>query len=150
VVVRFLETLERFREKITSIGVVTPFRAQVNALRKSLKEEWNPWVQVDTVERFQGAEKEVIFISLPVSSPRLLPFIQSFPPEPLVEEGILVDRKLNVALTRAREHLVILGVPHILSRSPVYRELLNCITQKGGYLKDREILETLGIPNLSD
>jgi superfamily I DNA and/or RNA helicase len=49
------------------------------------------------------------------------------------DEGILIDRKLNVALTRARKQLFITGNPALLSNNPVYRQLIGHIRSKGGY-----------------
>ncbi|NSW75535.1 MAG: AAA family ATPase [Candidatus Atribacteria bacterium] len=129
-VVRFLEVLERVRTNQT-VGVITPFRAQVNAIRKALKKEWHTWVQVDTVERFQGSERDLIIISTAVSSEKQLPFIQSLPPKPLRKSKTPLDRKLNVAITRAREHLILLGVPELLQRVPQYENLLSYIEKQG-------------------
>lgn len=134
-VVRFLEALERVRTNQT-VGVITPFRAQVNAIRKALKKEWHTWVQVDTVERFQGSERDLIIISTAVSSEKQLPYIQSLPPKPLRKSKTPLDRKLNVAITRAREHLVLLGVPELLRRVPQYEALLSYIEQWGICLQE--------------
>lgn len=139
-VVRCIKTIERLFGRGKSIGVIAPFRAQVHAIRKALSQENEGFVQVDTVERFQGAEKDVIILSLAVANPRQLRYIQSFPSEPFVEGRKLIDRKLNVAITRAREHFVVLGPPEVLSRSPQYRELLELIEQKGGYVHDAQVL----------
>ncbi|MGC8778938.1 MAG: C-terminal helicase domain-containing protein, partial [Candidatus Caldatribacteriaceae bacterium] len=133
-VVRFLKALERVRTNQT-VGVITPFRAQVNAIRKALQKEWHAWVQVDTVERFQGAEKDIIILSTAVSSAKQLPLIQSLPPRPLRKGETLLDRKLNVAITRAREHLILLGVPELLQRAPQYEALLRYIEKWGIYFQ---------------
>jgi superfamily I DNA and/or RNA helicase len=53
-----------------------------------------------------------------------------FLPNLTEENGVLIDRKLNVALTRARKRLVIIGVPEILSLDPIYRHLLEFIGVK--------------------
>lgn len=129
-VVHFLEVLERVRTN-QMVGVITPFRAQVNAIRKALKREWHAWVQVDTVERFQGSERDLMIISTAVSSEKQLPFIQSLPPKPLRKTQKTLDRKLNVAITRAREHLILLGVPELLQRVPQYENLLSHIAKQG-------------------
>jgi len=64
-------------------------------------------VTIDTVERFQGSERDVILVSFAVKSPLQLRAIQS-----INAEG--VDRKLNVAMTRAKEHLVMVGVREVV------------------------------------
>ncbi|MCS7241288.1 AAA domain-containing protein [Candidatus Caldatribacterium sp.] len=141
VAVRFVETIARLSQSTPkSIGIIAPFRAQVHALRKALKKEWNAFVQVDTVERFQGTERDVIILSLSVNSPKQLQRIQSFPPEPFLSGRSIVDRRLNVAITRAREHLIVLGSPAVLFRSAQYREFLELIREKGGYVDDNATL----------
>jgi superfamily I DNA and/or RNA helicase len=46
------------------------------------------------------------------------------------ENGVMIDRKLNVALTRARKRLVVIGVPELLSFDPIYRKLIDFLTHK--------------------
>ena len=46
------------------------------------------------------------------------------------ENGVVIDRKLNVALTRARKRLVVIGVPELLSLDPIYRKLIEFLTYK--------------------
>jgi len=100
-----------------SIGVISPFRSQV-ALIKSHLDLWSEGqITVDTVERYQGGSRNQILISLAVSKAQLLDSIGN-----ISEEGI--DRKLNVALTRAKENVVIFGCRKVLEASPVYRALI--------------------------
>lgn len=101
------------------IGVITPYRAQIAQIRDvlSTKEEDYSWLSIDTVERYQGGARDIILISLCTNSANQLESLVS-----LSDEG--VDRKLNVALTRARKHLVILGNPELLRRSPIYEALI--------------------------
>jgi len=102
-----------------SLGVITPYRAQIAQIRKAILEKGldpNGYT-VDTVERYQGGTRDIILLSLCTNSPIQLASLVS-----LSNEG--VDRKLNVAMTRAREHLVILGNPEILKQDPLYRELI--------------------------
>ena len=102
-----------------SIGVITPYRAQIAQIRAVLEERGAPldMLTIDTVERYQGGARDVILISLCTNSLHQLASLSSFS-----DEG--VDRKLNVALTRAREHIVIMGNPELLRQSDIYRELL--------------------------
>jgi DNA replication ATP-dependent helicase Dna2 len=76
---------------------------------------------VDTVERYQGGARDIIIISLCTNTLHQLNILSS-----LSDEGI--DRKLNVALTRAREQLIILGNPELLAHSAIYRELIGFCT----------------------
>lgn len=102
------------------IGIITPYRAQIAQIRSLMNEEnMNPEdFTIDTVERYQGGARDIILISLCTNSPRQLESMSA-----LSKEGI--DRKLNVAMTRARDHLVVLGNAGILERSGIYRELMD-------------------------
>jgi superfamily I DNA and/or RNA helicase len=82
-----------------SIGVVSPFRAQVVLLRQMLG---GTGVTVDTVERFQGGERDIMILS----------FVRS--------RGtgfVFDDRRLNVAITRARRKLVLVAHPRLFLKS---------------------------------
>ena len=102
------------------IGIITPYRAQIAHIRRRLYEaNLNPDdYQVDTVERYQGGAKRIILISLCTNEDRQIDTLSQ-----LSDEG--VDRKLNVAITRAREHLVLVGCPAILRQSAVYGALID-------------------------
>jgi|APTNR8051073442_1049403.scaffolds.fasta_scaffold00134_13 DNA replication ATP-dependent helicase Dna2 len=106
-----------------SIGVITPYRAQIARIRQTLAESgFDPdQITVDTVERYQGGARDIIIISLCTNTLHQLNILSS-----LSDEGI--DRKLNVALTRAREQLIILGNPELLAHSAIYRELIGFCT----------------------
>ncbi|MGH8103922.1 MAG: IGHMBP2 family helicase, partial [bacterium] len=91
------------------IGVITPYKDQVDILRKDLSV---PGVEVHTVDGFQGREKEVIIVSLVRSNPEQ-------------EIGFLADeRRLNVSLTRARRKLIVIGDRQTLAASPIYARLM--------------------------
>lgn len=102
------------------IGVITPYRAQIAQIRHALEARGlNPdQITIDTVERYQGGARDIILISLCTNSSRQLELLST-----LSDEG--VDRKLNVALTRAREQIIVMGNKELLSRHEVYRNLLN-------------------------
>jgi DNA replication ATP-dependent helicase Dna2 len=104
----------------STIGIITPYRAQIAQIRHTLQELGiDPAsLTIDTVERYQGGARDVIIISLCTNTLSQLASISS-----LSEEG--VDRKLNVALTRAREQLIILGNPDLLKAQPLYRQLMD-------------------------
>ena len=107
------------------LGIITPYRAQIAQIRSMMDDEnMDPdHFTIDTVERYQGGARDIILISLCTNSYRQMETLST-----LSEEGI--DRKLNVAMTRAREHLVVLGNPEILNTSSVYGNLLNYINQQ--------------------
>jgi DNA replication ATP-dependent helicase Dna2 len=102
------------------LGVITPYRAQIAQIRYALEARGlNPdLITIDTVERYQGGARDIILLSLCTNSSRQLELLST-----LSDEG--VDRKLNVALTRAREQIVVLGNRELLSRHEVYRKLLD-------------------------
>lgn len=112
-----------------SIGIITPYRAQIALIRHVLQEKGITTefpLTIDTVERYQGGARDVILVSLCTNAARQLTTLSS-----LSEEG--VDRKLNVAMTRAREQLLIIGNPDLLARSPVYRQLLTYCRQHAAW-----------------
>ncbi|MBA2661223.1 MAG: AAA family ATPase [Bradymonadaceae bacterium] len=96
-----------------TIGVVSPFRAQAHLLRELLHTalgESALKIDVDTVERFQGSERDVILVSL-VKTGRAGDFLSD-------------ERRLNVTLTRARKKLIVFGHRPCLELSPLYRRLI--------------------------
>jgi len=101
------------------LGVITPYRAQIAHIRQVLEEQdIDPdTFTIDTVERYQGGARDVILISLCTNTIDQLTSLVS-----LSDDG--VDRKLNVALTRAREYLVIVGNPELLQQNGTYAELM--------------------------
>jgi len=101
-----------------SIGVITPFRSQIAMIKTQEVFKGGVEVTIDTVERYQGGSRDQIIISLAINEHNLLGSITN-----VSHEG--VDRKLNVALTRAREHIVILGNKEILERNPCYQRLID-------------------------
>lgn len=104
-----------------NFAVIAPFRAQCALIKSKIKDQN---ITVDTVERFQGSERDVIFISLCINNLSNLENISSIS---LINEK-LIDRKLNVAITRAKEILVIVGNKHLISHSPIFTNLLNLIS----------------------
>lgn len=112
----------------TTVGIITPFRAQIATIRKGLGKAYKD-VTIDTVERFQGSERDIIIISYAVKNAAQLKSIQS-------KNKAGIDRKLNVAITRAKNHLIILGTRDILEKSKIFKELISSIRSNGGYMID--------------
>ncbi|MGL5937879.1 MAG: DEAD/DEAH box helicase [Phocaeicola sp.] len=106
-----------------TLGIITPYRSQIALIRQELQRtgisELNH-ISVDTVERYQGSEREVILYSFCVNYLYQLRFL----PNLTEENGVLIDRKLNVALTRARKQMFITGVPELLKHNTIYRRLV--------------------------
>ena len=120
-----LDTLQRYFEKIgkqrvlderIDVGVISPYRAQVQYLRQQLRkrEFFKPFrhlISVNTVDGFQGQERDIIVISLVRSNDE-------------GQIGFLRDlRRMNVAITRARMKLIIMGNASTMTRHPFYRKL---------------------------
>lgn len=127
---------ERFNEQ--TIGVISPFRLQCSTIKKSLPEELHKFVAIDTVEKFQGSERDVIIISFAVNHTYLLNNAQSVK----VIDNKVIDRKLNVALTRAKSHVVILGNEQTLKHSMTYSELINYTKNKGSFVQLSQLVKT--------
>lgn len=109
-----------------TLGIITPYRSQIALIKKEIESLGIPVLNrilVDTVERFQGSERDVIIYSFCVNYPYQLKFLSNL----TEEEGVLIDRKLNVALTRARKQMFITGVTELLERNPLYKSLLKLI-----------------------
>lgn len=103
-----------------TIGVITPYRAQI-ALVKSLLYpaigDMADLITVDTVERYQGGARDIILFSVCSNNERQFDRMVN-----MDDDGI--DRKLNVALTRAKEQLILLGNKRVLSSFPIYKKLM--------------------------
>ena len=111
---------ERILQERIDVGVISPYRAQVQYLRKQLKnrEFFKPYrdlISVNTVDGFQGQERDIILISLVRANDE-------------GQIGFLRDlRRMNVAITRARMKLIILGDASTLTRHPFYKKLYEYI-----------------------
>lgn len=118
------EIIERYQQSDEllhdqSIGVITPYRAQISAIKSALFDLGiRKLVNVDTVERYQGSARDIIVISMCLNIESQLKQMIS-----LSSDGI--DRKLNVALTRARKQVIILGNEEIMRKNVVYASLID-------------------------
>ena len=111
---------ENSSQQDLSLGIITPYRAQIACIRQVISTIDHPIIAditIDTVERYQGSARDVIILSTCVNYPFQLRSLQS-----LSDQGI--DRKLNVAFTRAREQFILVGNRDILSQSNSYRHLI--------------------------
>ncbi len=121
-IIEYLKTINsmQWQENGTTIGIITPFRAQIAFIRQRIEEEglMNSSITIDTVERYQGGARDIIIVSLCANKKSMLKSITS-----INKEGI--DRKLNVALTRAKSQIIILGNRNTLNHDPTYADLIN-------------------------
>lgn len=107
-----------------SVGVIVPYRHQIATIRKELEKYHIPSlfnITIDTVERYQGSQRDVIIYGFTISKPYQLDFLTN---NCFVEEGQLIDRKLNVAMTRAREVMVFLGDTTLLQQNKIFERLI--------------------------
>ena len=124
-----VDTLERYllkigKQRVTDeridVGVISPYRAQVQHLRRLIGKRdtlkpFRPLISVNTVDGFQGQERDIILISLVRANSE-------------GQIGFLRDlRRMNVAITRARMKLIILGDAGTLTRHPFYRRLFDYV-----------------------
>ena len=106
-----------------TLGIIVTYRHQIAAIREVL-----PDISIDTVERYQGSQRDVIIYDVGVSRQYQLDFLtaSTFTDD----EGQVVDRKLNVALTRARKQMIIVGCSSILRQNTLYRQLIDKFSVK--------------------
>ncbi len=124
IVEHIVKELIRIGVKKEDIGIITPYKDHEEYLKKII-----PEVEVKTVDGFQGREKEVIIISL----------VRSNPDE---EIGFLGDlRRLNVALTRAKRKLIVVGDAKTLSSNEIYKKFIQFVSQRGKVITMQEPLK---------
>lgn len=113
------------------IGIIVPFRGQIAQVRKALEDIGIPAgrMTIDTVERYQGSQRDIILYGTTVSRPYQLDMLST----PILLDGKWIDRKLNVALTRARKQFFLIGNEKLLKRSASYRQLLERLPACSGF-----------------
>ena len=114
-----------------TIGIIVPYRNQISTVRNAIdhygiKELHD--ISIDTVERFQGSQREYILYGFTIQRRYQLNFLAS---NVFLEDGAFIDRKLNVAMTRARMHLVMYGNTKLLSENEVFAHLLKYVRENG-------------------
>ena len=113
---------ERFLSERLDVGIISPYKVQTQYLRQQIRkrEEFRPFrqvISVNTVDGFQGQERDLILISLVRSNDS-------------GQIGFLSDlRRMNVAMTRARMKLIIFGDKHTLCHHPFYRQLIKYVEE---------------------
>jgi len=117
----------RLIDERVDFGIISPYKSQVQLLRRLIKNEKElkqllPYITVNTVDGFQGQERDVILISMVRGNDE-------------GRIGFLGDlRRMNVAITRARMKLIILGDTSTLSKTRFYRKLIEHVTENGRML----------------
>ncbi|MEO9532217.1 MAG: AAA domain-containing protein [Crocinitomicaceae bacterium] len=99
-----------------SVGIITPYRSQLNEIHHNIEN-----IDCNTVDSFQGQERDIIIISLVRSNEN-------------GEIGFLSDyRRMNVAMTRAKKKLIVIGDSATLGQDKFYNDFLDFVEQKGSY-----------------
>ena len=108
-----------------SIGIVSPYKEHTRLIKRTIEEdakllEFNN-IDVDTIDSFQGQERDIIYIVLVRSNVK-------------GEIGFLSDyRRMNVAMTRARKKLIVIGDSATIGNDKFYQSFLNYVDKIGGY-----------------
>ena len=107
-----------------SIGVIVTYRHQITLIRREIAKLNLPMlldISIDTVERYQGSQRDVIIYAFGVQDADGLEFLTA---NSFEEDGRTIDRKLNVAMTRARKQLLMTGCTSVLNQNPIFAQLI--------------------------
>jgi DNA replication ATP-dependent helicase Dna2 len=121
------------------VGIIVPYRNQIALVARLMAENGLDGFDetvADTVERYQGSQRDIIIFLFTVHQPFGLHFLSAstYLESADSETPYPVDRKLNVTLTRAREQIILIGHAPLLRRNAIYRQLLTEVRKNGGYL----------------
>ncbi len=120
-------------DETSTVGVIVPYRNQIAAVREAIRRrgvERLTAISIDTVERYQGSQRDYIIYGFTVSKAYQLRFLTN---NVFEEDGMTIDRKLNVAMTRARKHLLMVGNAPLLGENPTFAALINFCKERGVY-----------------
>jgi ATP-dependent RNA/DNA helicase IGHMBP2 len=121
-------------ENFPSIAIISPYKQQIHLLKEQLTHSpsllrYGDKVSVNTIDSFQGQERDIVYISMTRSNPE-------------GEIGFLSDiRRMNVAMTRARKKLVVIGDSATLSRLPFYADFIAYCENLNAYRSAWEYME---------
>lgn len=118
-----------------TVGVIVPYRNQIATIRRFLNHYGQPsllQITIDTVERYQGSQRDYILYGFTIQKRYQLNFLTN---NVFEEDGQLIDRKLNVAMTRAREHLLLFGHSRLLTLNGLFRQLIDYLRTEKCYFE---------------
>ena len=118
-----------------TVGVIVPYRNQIATIRRFLNNYGQPsllQITIDTVERYQGSQRDYILYGFTIQKRYQLNFLTN---NVFEEDGQLIDRKLNVAMTRAREHLLLFGHSQLLTLNGLFRQLIDYLRTEKCYFE---------------
>lgn len=108
-----------------TIGIIVPYRNQIEEVKKHIKElgiDALTNITIDTVERYQGSQREVIIYGFTARKKYQLAFLTA---NTFTEDGVTIDRKLNVALTRAKEQTFLVGDKDLLASNKIFAQIID-------------------------
>ncbi len=120
-----------------TVGVIVPYRNQIAAVRTAIERygiaELSD-ITIDTVERYQGSQRDHIIYGFTVSKSYQLRFLTD---NVFEEDGLRIDRKLNVAMTRARKHLLLVGDAELLREDVTFAALIDFCREEETFFSRR-------------
>ena len=128
--IKILEThLQKLAVKQESIGIISPYQAQIKKLKNTIKSPNLSQLRIDTIDSFQGQEADIIYLSLVRSNNAN-------------EIGFLKDyRRMNVALTRARKKLIVIADSATIASDPFYKDFIDYAESINAYKSAWEFME---------
>ncbi len=114
-------------DPLRTVGIIVPYRNQIAAIRGAIDQLGIPelhGITIDTVERYQGSQRKHIIYGFTIQRHYQLNFLTS---NTFMEEGRRIDRRLNVAMTRAEEQLIMVGNRQLLSADPTFRAIIDAV-----------------------
>lgn len=119
-----------------TVGVIVPYRNQIAMIRREIEKMGIAdleKISIDTVERYQGSQRDVIIYSFTIQRRYQLDFLTA---NVFEENGHTIDRKLNVAMTRARKQLALVGNPSVLGENALFKRIIDYSKQKECYIRE--------------
>ena len=136
-----------------TVGVIVPYRNQIAEVRKELEKGGVAQLRditIDTVERYQGSQRDYIVYGFTIQQYYQLDFLTG---NVFEEDGCIIDRKLNVAMTRAREHLILIGNPGLLANNFTFYKLMEYVRSRHGFFDvplDDYVSGSFTVPELEE
>jgi len=144
IIARHLSKLVEFGTKMEDIAVITPYSGQVALLREMLWPIYGRELEIRSVDGFQGGEKEIVLLSL----------VRSYDNDNHNDNGVGFlkdDRRLNVAVTRARRHLfVACNAEHLSNNDPFLKRFVEYLEEHGIVYSAISYLEDVSSPSLQE
>lgn len=117
-----------------TIGIIVPYRNQISTVRNAIDRLGIPVlhnITIDTVERYQGSQRDYVIYGFTIHQSYQLNFLTN---NAFSEDDMTIDRKLNVAMTRARLNLILIGNPVLLRQNLTFRRLIDFAKDRGAYV----------------